>query len=180
MTRLLLRTAVFLLPFAWPLAAHPQTSQSSAARPIAAENVTAETDLGAPEQTLMRVMATWISFEFDLPRVDDLPDIAFAPAMRMAGLRYRDVPSDRWNGNPAETVVGGFRPEILAVYDDEAQTIYLPEAWTGETPADLSILVHEMVHHIQNLAGISYECPEAREALAFAAQENGLQCSAAT
>jgi hypothetical protein len=44
------------------------------------------------------------------------------------------------------------RREAVAVYDDLTKTIFLPHSWKGETPADLSVLVHEMVHHLQNNA----------------------------
>ena len=54
--------------------------------------------------------------------------------------------------------------EVVAVYHDATRTIFLSDAWTGASPADLSVLVHEMVHHLQNLAGLRYECPAAREA----------------
>src|SRR6185503_9446763 len=49
-----------------------------------------------------------------------------------------------------------------------------PTGWSGTTAAELSMLVHEMVHHMQNGAGLKYECPEAREELAFTAQERWL------
>jgi Zn-dependent membrane protease YugP len=61
--------------------------------------------------------------------------------------------------------------ELAAVYDDANRTIYLSEGWIGVTFADLSILVHEMVHHLQNVGQLKYSCPHAREAVAFAAQE---------
>ena len=63
------------------------------------------------------------------------------------------------------------REDSLAVYDDETKTIYLPKKWAGTTPAEISILVHEMVHHLQGMAKTRYECPQAREQLAYAAQE---------
>jgi hypothetical protein len=34
--------------------------------------------------------------------------------------------------------------------------------------------VHEMVHHLQNVAGRQYRCPGAREKLAYRAQERWL------
>jgi hypothetical protein len=46
------------------------------------------------------------------------------------------------------------------------KTIYLPKNWTGSTPAELSVLVHEMVHHLQGATKTKYECPQAREQLA--------------
>lgn len=52
--------------------------------------------------------------------------------------------------------------------------IYLIEGWTGRTPADLSVLVHEMVHHFQYKLGLKHECPQDREKLAYAAQDRWL------
>ena len=60
--------------------------------------------------------------------------------------------------------------DIVAVYDDDARTIYLPRDWTGRTVPEVFILVHEMVHHAQNLAGMKAECPHARERMAYEAQ----------
>jgi hypothetical protein len=62
----------------------------------------------------------------------------------------------------------------VAVYSDATHTIYLPEGWTGGTPAELSVLVHELVHHVQNVGGLKYACPQEREKLAYMAQERWL------
>ena len=40
--------------------------------------------------------------------------------------------------------------------------------------AELSVLVHETVHHLQHLAGTRFECAQASETLAYAAQEKWL------
>ena len=96
-------------------------------------------------ETVLTTIAAWLSLNFMLPPVYVLPRIAFsAPA------------------------------EVEAQYDDATRTIYLPEAWTGDSPAELSVLVHEMVHHVQNVAGLGYACPEEREKLAYAAQRQWL------
>ena len=58
----------------------------------------------------------------------------------------------------------------MAVYSDATHAIMLTHSWTGRTPAELSILVHEMVHHLQNKAGLTYACAGEREAPAYAAQ----------
>ena len=64
--------------------------------------------------------------------------------------------------------------DTLAVYIDGPEIIYLIEGWTGRTPADLSVLVHEMVHHFQYKLGFKHECPQDREKLAYAAQDRWL------
>jgi hypothetical protein len=50
----------------------------------------------------------------------------------------------------------------------------LPQNWKAASPADVSVLVHEMVHHLQRHAGKKYECAGAREQLAFDAQAKWL------
>jgi hypothetical protein len=108
---------------------------------------------------LPAAVADWLSAEFGLT-VEPLPAIEFAPRKRMGRLRFRGAPSDHQ----------GDGHDVVAVYDDDARTIYLPEGWTGGTAAETSVLVHEMVHHAQNLAGTKFECPQAREKLAYEAQ----------
>ena len=63
--------------------------------------------------------------------------------------------------------------DTIAIYYDATRTIYLPEGWTGDTPAELSVIVHEVVHHFQNVLRLKYECPQEREKLAYIAQEIG-------
>ena len=36
------------------------------------------------------------------------------------------------------------------------------------------MLVHELVHHFQNVLGLKYECPQEREKLAYIAQNRWL------
>jgi hypothetical protein len=64
--------------------------------------------------------------------------------------------------------------DTIAIYYDATRTIYLPEDWTGGTPAELSVLVHEVVHHFQNVLRLKYECPQEREKLAYIAQNRWL------
>ena len=64
--------------------------------------------------------------------------------------------------------------EVVAIYDDSNRTIYLPDTWKGDTPAEQSILVHEMVHHLQNRGSVKYDCPGAREKPAYLAQRTWL------
>jgi len=107
---------------------------------------------------LLTAIVTWLSINFGLPANYHHPAIELAPAARIAEMRYGPG-----NANGAR--------EVVAVYNDTDKTIFLAQGWTGRTPAELSILVHEMVHHLQRLGGLTYECPAAREALAYAAQD---------
>ena len=96
---------------------------------------------------LLTALVTWLAANFDLPAIYDLPEVRFVPTAQISDLRYRDIATRR-------------RRAVIAVYDDASRTIFLSDAWTGQSAEELSILVHEMVHHLQNLAGHRHPCPE--------------------
>ena len=124
-----------------------------------------------PDHTLLSAIVTWLADNFDLPRNYDFPAIKRESASRIMALHYSGSLSDGpqfLRGAPA-----GLRP-VIATYDSLANTVYLPEDWDGRTPAELSILVHEMVHHLQRLGRRKFECAEASETLAFDAQDKWL------
>jgi hypothetical protein len=121
---------------------------------------------------LLTVLTTWLSIHLGIPPVEDHPDVKFAAAAEMAELHFSQAGAagDSGGGEAAR-----FRHDLEAVYDDRSRTIYLPEGWTGETPAEVSVLVHELAHHLQNTAEFKYDCAEAREKPAYQAQERWLE-----
>jgi hypothetical protein len=110
-----------------------------------------------PVEALAAAIGAWLSATFDLPAAP-LPAIRFASPEAMAS-RYRG----------AEAAAEGGRT-VVALYDRRARTIHLPEGWTGARAAEVSVLVHEMVHHLQHVAGHRFGCPGQAEALAYEAQ----------
>ena len=60
-------------------------------------------------------------------------------------------------------------------FGDLSKTIYLPEGWTAASPAHVSVLVYELVHHQQNAGGMKFDCPQEREAPAYRAQARWLE-----
>jgi len=118
---------------------------------------------------LLREIIGWLAHNFDLPASDALPTVAFTTTAHMNALRYRGLLShdqQRTAGSGSDTV---------AIYDSASRTIYLPEGWRGATPAEMSVLVHEVVHHLQHAAKLPHACPEEREKLAYRAQERWLR-----
>lgn len=116
---------------------------------------------------LMTAIVLWLSVNFGLPANFDHPKIEFVPASKIVSLRYHALL------NAAPELNTGQR-EVVAVYDTNARTIYLREGWTGDTPAELSVLVHEMVHHLQTVGDAKFECPQQREQAAYDAQDRWL------
>lgn len=128
-------------------------------------------------ETLLTAIVTWLSISFGLPVNYEHPQIEFVSPAKMNAVQFRErVPAHARAASGTGSGVDGKTPqrEVEALYDDTSRTIYLPEGWTGKTPVEVSVLVHEMVHHLQNVAGLKYDCPQAREKLAYAAQNQWL------
>jgi hypothetical protein len=115
-----------------------------------------------PVEALAAAIGAWLTATFDLPSARS-PAIRFSTAEAMTTL-YRGV---------AAASAGGSRSTV-ALYDRRERTIHLPEGWTGASAAEVSMLVHEMVHHLQHEAGYGPGCPAQGEALAYEAQASWL------
>ena len=112
-------------------------------------------------EALLTAIVLWLSINFPLPANLNHPGIKFVSAAEMiaqrTGVSASEISSD-----------------IVALYSNESKAIYLMDGWTGKTPAELSILVHEMVHHLQNVGQLKFACSQEREELAYKAQESWL------
>jgi uncharacterized membrane protein len=128
-----------------------------------------------PPQAVLKQIVIWLSTNFYLPRIIIYPNIEFVSRAELDTMTSKEF---AWVA-PRDIVLENQRgprvvSEASAMYDDEMKTIYLPEGWTGATAAEQSILVHEMVHHLQSLGKLAYDCPSAREQLAYDAQDTWL------
>jgi hypothetical protein len=125
----------------------------------AAGTLSAAPDAVQPIDTppITDTITLWLSANFDLPVPEQPPRLATLPASDLVSMRY----------GPEARIEPG---QVVAVYDDAAETIYLSQGWTGRTPAELSVLVHELVHHLQSSANQSFSCPAERERVAYQAQ----------
>ena len=121
---------------------------------------------------LMTAIVLWLSANFDLPANFEHPKIEIASHAEIVAMRYGPFKTNALTGPEAST--SPHRREVVSVYSFPKHTIYLPEGWTGNTPAELSVLVHELVHHLQNRAGTKFACLQEMEEMAYAAQERWL------
>jgi hypothetical protein len=128
-------------------------------------------------QALLTVLVTWLSVNFGLPAIYEHPRIEIVPSAKMAEVRYSRLGAPWPNRVAAEAgrSVSADVGHVFAVYDDKDRTIYLPAGWTGKTPGEVSVLVHELVHHLQNVGRLKYDCVEAREKPAYRAQARWLE-----
>jgi hypothetical protein len=130
-----------------------------------------------PTPALMAEIVAWLSANFDLPTVDELPRVELVPVHRLGTLRLGELAlrQSATAGSDPSRPSSNIGRDLIAIYDSSKRIVYLPEEWRGESPAETSILVHEMVHHLQDVGGVKYLCPDAREKLAYLAQDAWLQ-----
>jgi len=121
---------------------------------------------------LLATIVLWLSLNFDLPAVYDPPKVEFVNIEQIAAKLYPGLLKPDGAVSGAQAKNNNF--SVVAFYDMQQRTLYLPEGWTGKTPGESAILVHEMVHHLQTLGGKKYACPQEREGLAYEAQEKWL------
>ena len=128
----------------------------------------------------LTMIVTWLSVNLGLPAIYEHPRIEFVSQAEMQALPAAEhYPRGRADSASRTHYNRSYRAgsNIQALYDDRTRTIYLSSDWEGATPAELSILVHEMVHHLQNAGGLKYECAQAREKPAYRAQDKWLALS---
>ncbi len=106
-------------------------------------------------------LSIWLSASHGLADIQTAPRVRFVEQRQIAALRYG-------RADIADV------DEVVAVYEPLTRTIVLPVAWDAGDPADLSVLVHEIVHHLQREAGALHRCPEEGEEMAYTAQERWL------
>ncbi|QEL24823.1 hypothetical protein FQV39_21220 [Bosea sp. F3-2] len=120
-----------------------------------------------PGGRLLEAIAIWVGAKLEQPVPASLPRLVFEPAGQIAASRLKQYAS--------EIIQQQGRPSIISIYDSREKIIYLTDAWTGATAADLSVLVHELVHHFQEMHQTKFECDAAHEAKAFELQEKWLR-----
>lgn len=126
---------------------------------------------------LLTTIVLWLSINFNLPATHDLPRVEFARPVEITFFRYQAFTAEAQRevlARQAADTSSRERRETVSVYDARRSRILLPNGWSGQTPAEMSVLVHEMVHHLQTKAGLKFACPAEKEEAAYAAQEKWL------
>lgn len=144
-------------------------------RPEAASETQRSERIDQPAEAALTEIMSWLSSNFDLPAMSEHPRIRFVSPAEMAAIRYRGLSASLQARVVSDEQWLEKMRDVMALYEDAGRTIYLREGWAGATPGEMSVLVHEMVHHLQNVAGEKFECAQAREKPAYAAQKRWME-----
>jgi hypothetical protein len=126
---------------------------------------------------ILAEIVDWLAANLDLPAIYEPPPVEFVSSAKITHMRYGAFLPDSPRQILVSDSVGqaAHQRETVAIYNNATRTIFLPDTWSGRTPAELSVLVHEMVHHLQNVGQLKYDCPAAREKPAYLAQNRWLR-----
>jgi hypothetical protein len=130
-------------------------------------------DLAPSSKDLKIVVAAvmgWTAADMGLPVLDELPRLVFVEPHEL----LNELTTQRQRVEAAPAASAG-TAQIEAFYNSRTRTLYMPAGWTGSSPTELSVLVHELVHHLQTLSSQQFDCPADREKQAFASQARWLQ-----
>jgi len=105
---------------------------------------------------LVTYLEAWLDAHTDLPRRATAPQVRLTTAARVMRLAPVRAASDR--------------SHTRGLYDPESRTIWLIRPWDARNPYDVSVLLHELVHHRQAQHGHWY-CPGAQELPAYRLQQ---------
>lgn len=114
---------------------------------------------GLGDAAVAATVADWTAAASRLPRTKRVPVILRLPREEMARLLY------------GEAAAFGGLAVVEALYDRQRRRILLGADWDGASPRSLSVLVHEMVHHLEAETGLVAACPAAAEQRAYAVQD---------
>lgn len=119
-------------------------------------------------------IASWLVQNFNLPPSTRMPTVNFVDPAELIQIRYGIDNASQDVSSARQTGCGEEANAIVALYVAHGPIIYVTKEWRGDNPADVSVLVHEMVHHLQHAGQLHFDCPEARERMAYLAQDRWL------
>jgi hypothetical protein len=116
--------------------------------------------------TLIVALIAWIAAHSSLGAAQ-APHIQFVPKLAMTSV-YQDAANERRFFS------------VEAFYLPATATIYLPKGWRTDDLRDRSMLLHELVHHMQAANHVKVSCIGALERQAYGLQfkwlrENGIE-----
>ena len=111
---------------------------------------------------ILTALMIWLGANTPFDTNHDIPNVLFLTQAQMEELYYVDG-ADR------------FPNQLHGLYNTENKTIILPETWDRRKPWDMAVLLHEMVHYLQDVNELEFECTAQMEKDAWPIQQQHLK-----
>ena len=109
---------------------------------------------------IITALLIWLGANSDFNVDMDIPQVLFLPQAQMEQMYYQG--SEKHG-------------DLHAFYDTKRDTIILPDTWDRRKPWDLSVLLHEIIHYVQDQNDIQFNCVQEMEAKTWPLQQKYLQ-----
>jgi len=111
---------------------------------------------------ILTALMIWLGANTTLDTNHDIPKVVFLPQDKMEQLYYVDEPEKLPN-------------ELHGLYDTESDTIILRDTWDRRKAWDMGVLIHEMVHYLQDMNSMDFQCTAQMEKDAWPIQQKYLK-----
>ena len=109
---------------------------------------------------ILIALMIWIGANTDYKTDVPLPVVEFKTQVEMEGLYYGERKREG---------------DLYGFYNLKKNIIILPDTWDGTRPFDLGLLVHEMIHYLQDVNEIQFQCVAEMEPDAWPLQKQYLE-----
>ena len=109
---------------------------------------------------ILIALMIWIGANTDYNTDVPLPVVEFKTQVEMEGLYYGERKREG---------------DLYGFYNLKKNIIILPDTWDSARPFDLGLLVHEMIHYLQDVNEIQFQCVAEMEADAWPLQKQYLE-----
>ncbi len=106
---------------------------------------------------ILTALMIWLGANTPFNTNFDVPVVVFLPQEEMNSMYYKD------NEHEPNSLHG--------MYDKENDIIYLPDDWDRREAWDMGVLVHEMVHYLQDMNEMKFACSAEMEKMAWPIQQ---------
>ena len=110
---------------------------------------------------ILTALMIWLGANTPFDTNHDIPNVLFLSQTQMEQMFYKG--KDKM-------------PNTLhGLYDKESDTIILPDTWDRRKAWDLGVLLHEMVHYLQDQNNMDFNCTAEMERDAWPIQQRYLK-----
>lgn len=109
---------------------------------------------------ILTALMIWIGANSNLDTNHDIPVVLFLTHEQMEQMYYGEYEHEK--------------DSLHGLYDIEDDVIILPDTWDRRKPWDLGVLLHEMVHYLQDQNDIKFACMANMEREAWPLQKKYL------
>ena len=110
---------------------------------------------------ILTALMIWLGANTTFDTNHDIPNVLFLSQTQMEEMFYKGT---------------GAMPNTLhGLYDKESDTIILPDTWDRREPWDMGVLLHEMIHYLQDQNDLHFNCIAEMERDAWPIQQRYLK-----